>query len=472
MKPHYSITTRLLTPGLLALALTASVFGQGSLTPPAGAPVPTMKTLQQIEPRVDVNSLAGDATNARVISQPGSYYLSGPLDVLLGKTNGIAITAPDVTLDLNGFTIHRTSAPVGAGILVSAARAIIRDGRIDSFLNGVSTTATGDTIRLERMTASNCSGYGFSLAVNASLTDCTATKNTGGGFSAGDSGVFDRCVASGNLSAAGFQVGTASMLTACVVREHIGTLGMEVGPFSHLDKCVLTGLTLSNFVIHAGDSCLIESCLASASTVAGGLVAEAHCKVLNCHLDTLNISGTGSAILVATGSRVSGCVCDDNNAPFALNTSIGITGGLYCTIEDCTVNRNPGAGIKTGYACQVNRCHVTLGSVDGIVIGGARNVVRDNVCSNNTNYGISLPATVTGCRVEANEVDASAQGLSVAGTGNLIFHNTATGNTTNYVIAANNKVGVIVVAPNSSAISGGSGGAGVGTTDPWANFSF
>ena len=50
--------------------------------------------------------------------------------------------------------------------------------------------------------------------------------------------------------------------------------------------------------------------------------------------------------------------------------------------------------------------------------------------------------------------------------------NSASGNTTNYDIVAFNQVGVIVVPPNSVAISGSTGGAGVGSTDPWANFSF
>ena len=40
-----------------------------------------------------------------------------------------------------------------------------------------------------------------------------------------------------------------------------------------------------------------------------------------------------------------------------------------------------------------------------------------------------------------------------------------------YVIVAGNKVGPIISPPNSVAIPGGPA-AGVGTTDPWANFSF
>ena len=74
--------------------------------------------------------------------------------------------------------------------------------------------------------------------------------------------------------------------------------------------------------------------------------------------------------------------------------------------------------------------------------------------------------------IGGNNVTDNDRGIDVDFSGNIIIKNTASGNGTNYDIAADNKVGVIVAAPNSMAISGSSGGAGVGTTDPWANFSF
>jgi hypothetical protein len=39
----------------------SSVLAQGPLTPPPGAPAPTMKTLQQIEPRKDLATVGSDA---------------------------------------------------------------------------------------------------------------------------------------------------------------------------------------------------------------------------------------------------------------------------------------------------------------------------------------------------------------------------------------------------------------------------
>jgi len=90
----------------------STLLAQGSLTPP-GAPAPTMKTLQQIEPRTPI------ATAPFTISQPGSYYLTTNLTVSGG--NAITIATNGVTLDLNGFTIASTApSATGYGILINS----------------------------------------------------------------------------------------------------------------------------------------------------------------------------------------------------------------------------------------------------------------------------------------------------------------------------------------------------------------
>ena len=66
---------------LSTLAFQLSTFAQGGLTPP-GAPGPTMKTLQQIEPRTPISSITF------VISQPGSYYLTTNLTAVSGHESG------------------------------------------------------------------------------------------------------------------------------------------------------------------------------------------------------------------------------------------------------------------------------------------------------------------------------------------------------------------------------------------------
>ena len=94
------VASVLVLAGLLVFALTA--IG-GNLEPKA-PPGPTMKTLDEVEPRIPVQSLPGDANSLYVISQQGSYYLTGNIT---GEPNkcGIMIAANNVTVDLMGFTL-------------------------------------------------------------------------------------------------------------------------------------------------------------------------------------------------------------------------------------------------------------------------------------------------------------------------------------------------------------------------------
>src|ERR1039458_2775981 len=110
MKNRLSATLTLVLLSTLNPQLS-TVFAQGSLTPP-GAPAPTMKSLDQIEARTPISSLP------YTISTPGSYYLTASFNVTVGSA--ITITASQVTLDLNGFTLSSTEAtPTGAGILLA-----------------------------------------------------------------------------------------------------------------------------------------------------------------------------------------------------------------------------------------------------------------------------------------------------------------------------------------------------------------
>src|SRR3982751_1277276 len=118
------------------LILAAALFtcslelrAQGDLTPPA-APTPTMKTLDQMEPRIDINKLIGDGTTVAIINAPGSYFLSANLAGAAGK-DIIRVTGTGrVTIDLRGFAltgpaIDRTAIVVPAtneSIVIRTAR--------------------------------------------------------------------------------------------------------------------------------------------------------------------------------------------------------------------------------------------------------------------------------------------------------------------------------------------------------------
>src|SRR5476651_1398236 len=121
------MTPKLLSPLILALIgsrlLVPAAVAQGPLTPP-GAPAPTMKSLGQIDARVatageripvNATTCPGDSSALFVIAQRGSYFLTGDVNGVSGK-NGVHITSPEVTLDLNGYQLDGTAASVQTGI--------------------------------------------------------------------------------------------------------------------------------------------------------------------------------------------------------------------------------------------------------------------------------------------------------------------------------------------------------------------
>ena len=186
--------TKILLTTVSVFCILNSAFGQGALTPP-GAPAPTMKTLAQIEPRTDVLKLAGDGFNLFIIAQPGSYYLTTNIVVGTG-INGITITANNVTLDLNGFSIVSTAPSAsGAGIYLKGGNADITifNGHITGgvtnngagsylgagFFSGIDYFGALRNVHVANVSVSGCGGNGIYLGNNSTLVE-SCTVNTVG----------------------------------------------------------------------------------------------------------------------------------------------------------------------------------------------------------------------------------------------------------------------------------------------------
>ena len=138
-----------LAAAMLVAALAAMPALAGDLNPPAGPVAPTMKPLTDVEPRIAVNATntPGNTTNQFIITQPGSYYLTGNIAGVSGKS-GILVASNGVTLDLMGFTMVGVSGPVD-GITMTGffENVVIRNGHTTSTARPSRSSSSHTTTR-------------------------------------------------------------------------------------------------------------------------------------------------------------------------------------------------------------------------------------------------------------------------------------------------------------------------------------
>lgn len=199
------------------------------------------------------------------LSRSGSYRLTDNLDLRdsanPSNLTAIEITADDVTVDLNGFTIRGPTvctgsppaqalvcSPVGSGrgVATSGTRRAIRIG------NGIIDGAGGDGIlcgdgcQVERITVRHNGNRGLRLGEGGMIRECHAERNRFEGFSASPGVVIERSTAvrnggtgiatSGhglvlnNIASSNFDFGLAATLTGGTMAAFVGNVFTANGP--------------------------------------------------------------------------------------------------------------------------------------------------------------------------------------------------------------------------------------------------
>jgi hypothetical protein len=371
-------------PAILAVFSTfnlqpSALLAQGDLTPPPGVPMPTMKTLAQIESRTAIDG----STTPVVLSQPGSYYLTTNLTV--GSGNAISIAANGVTLDLNGYTLGSTAPSAAAyGIQISGGLKdiTILNGHIrggvtysggvyagSGFQYGISYTATAPlNTRVVGISVSGCLSSGIYLGSEGGTLVESCTVRTVGTYGI-QADVIRGSVAldCGNTALSGSHVsdsrgestGSGSGIFAINVQNSQGSSSSGYGIYASRSALNCQGISSSSHGIQAINA---QNCYGITTSGTFGLRAE---SAQNCYGN--NTSGTYG--LYATNAQncmghcgVSGsyglrALIAQSCSGYADGSGTGLHAGQVAI--GCCGDSGSGVGL---HALIANSCYVSYGT--------------------------------------------------------------------------------------------------------------
>jgi hypothetical protein len=407
--------------GLAAGAMLTRTARAGDLDPPAGPVGPTMKRLDEIEARTPVgpDTTPGASNAVFVISQPGSYYLTGNIAGEAGK-HGVLINSADVTLDLNGFALIGVADSLSA-VQVSGNRAAIRNGSISGWgVSGVNSGSSG--LVLEHLRSWENASRGITIGNNAIVAHCSVFGNGDIGIRVGGGSAVRDCVARQNGSH-GVAALEGSAVTGCATRGNGGN-GIDLGPGAVVTNCT------------------------AVSNIGGGVICETSASVLQSTAQDNNGDGIRIGQINA------------ENRP-----------GL---IAQCLAKGNGGDGVvlNSGGHARGNVC--TNNGAQGLYFAGYC-LIEGNTCDRNAQFGIYADAAPTRGRVINNDCTANSRGIVLVNTQCIVWGNTAAANPSdNYELQGGNRFGPIInlAAVTPVGVGGSSGPSTLATTDPWANFAY
>lgn len=172
---------------------------------------------QAVDGVIEINQSRALAGNVTAGDQPGypiqlnvsgSYRLTSDLTAA-ANWDGIWVSADNVTLDLNGFTLYGGGGSIADGISIAGQKNIeIRNGTVRGFTrSGIFTNLFSQNLRIKDIRAIGNTVFGIDLQGEGNTIDGCMALNNNTGIRAFDGSLVTNSIARGNASYGLFLVG-------------------------------------------------------------------------------------------------------------------------------------------------------------------------------------------------------------------------------------------------------------------------
>lgn len=480
----------LLSVLFLSSAGRERAFGQGSLTPP-GAPAPTMKALSEMEPRIAIQSLPGDATAQFLISNSGSYYLTANVTGLNTKS-AIAVAASLVTIDLNGFTLSGLSSPLPAIEIRGVRQGVtVLNGILRGFDGGGVVAASPMTNG--RFEGLQIFGTGASPGLNMASTSlnvlvraCAVYDANGIGISVGSNrGSVEFCAVNTVNSTASCTGISADNVVGCSVLNVITSgSGQATGIIgSKITNCTINNVVSTGGAVAVGAAgSAVEGCSVSAITSGSGQAfGISGQSIVNCHVGNVASTGANLAVGISSATAAACRVQSVNSSAGQTGQGIGISSALaqHCTVSSiggaasAAVSPPTGISATTVLGCTVSLIGSSSSSTGAVGIVASGGTVADctvgNVVAGTARAATGITADQAHrCNVNSVSLGAGSTSNCTGISAAVITHSHVTG------ISGGGGTGTLIGLSNYrlaqhcsvNGVTGGVLGSGCSTTQP------